>query len=166
MEWRVRTHGGQAVALGLRCREPRVSTKLPEPGVPRQRVTLSETLEAMVRIVEARADGLRCSILLVDPEHEYVTVGAGPSLPAKYNEAVEGLRIGPAVGSCGTAVFWNVPVIVEDIAADPLWKDLRQAARIAGVASCWSVPITATSNGNVLGAMALYDTKPSAPARH
>ena len=166
MEWRVRTHGGQAVALGLRCREPGVSTKLPEPGVPRQRVTLSETLAAMVRIVEARADGLRCSILLVDPEHEYVTVGAGPSLPAKYNEAVEGLRIGPAVGSCGTAVFWNVPVIVEDIAADPLWKDLRQAARIAGVASCWSVPITATSNGDVLGAMALYDTKPSAPTRH
>lgn len=70
MEWRVRTHGGQAVALGLCCREPGVSTKLPEPGVPRQRVTLSETLAAMVRIVEARADGLRCSILLVDPEHE------------------------------------------------------------------------------------------------
>ena len=59
-----------------------------------------------------------------------------------------------------------MPVIVEDIATDPLWNDLRQAAAIAGVASCWSVPITATNNGDVLGAMALYDTKPSAPARH
>ena len=104
MEWRVRTHGGRTVALGLPCREPVVSTKLLEPGGPRQRVTLAETLEAMVRIVEAKTDGLRCSILLVNPEHKYVTVGAGPSLPADYNEAVEGLRIGPAVGSCGTAV--------------------------------------------------------------
>lgn len=126
---------------------------------------LSSTLEAMVHVVESKNPGLRCSILLIDEDEEHVMVGAGPSLPDKYNAAVEGLRIGPAVGSCGTAAFWSVPVVVENIAEDPLWKDLRKAAAIANVASCWSVPIKAMNN-NVLGAMALYDVKPAAPTHH
>ena len=166
LEWRVTTHGGNVVALGLLDGESDAATKAPGAGVTPQRTTLSETLEAMVHIVEAKTEGLRCSILLVDPEHEYVTVGAGPSLPANYNAAVEGLRIEPAVGSCGTASYWNVPIVVEDISQDPLWKELREAAAIAGVSSCWSVPITATSDGEVLGAMALYDAKPNAPTQH
>ena len=66
------------------------------------------------------------------PSVEFIVGGAGPSLPDEYNAAVEGLRIGPFVGSCGTASFWNVPVIVEDIAKDPLWADLRDAAGMAG----------------------------------
>jgi two-component system cell cycle sensor histidine kinase/response regulator CckA len=86
-------------------------------------------------------------------------------LPDAYNKLVEGLNIGPNVGSCGTAAFWNIPVVVEDIYADPLWKDLRAAARIAGVSSCWSHPVT-TTNGQVLGAMALYNNEPRKPERH
>ena len=47
--------------------------------------TLAETLEAMVHIVESKNPGLRCSILLVDDDKKYITVGAGPSLPKEYN---------------------------------------------------------------------------------
>jgi signal transduction histidine kinase/ActR/RegA family two-component response regulator len=118
----------------------------------------------MALIVEASNPGLRCSILLVDLESSRITVGAGPSLPAEYNSAVEGLQIGPTVGSCGTAAFWNVPVVVENIAEDPLWSDLRQAAALAGVCACWSHPIVAT-NGTVLGAIALYADAPRAPSQ-
>jgi len=118
----------------------------------------------MARIVEAKNPGLWCSILLMDEEHERITVGAGPSLPDEYNAAVEGLRIGPMVGSCGTAAYWNVPVVVENIAQDPLWSDLRDAATIAGVLACWSQPIP-SRDGTVLGAMALYDTEPGGPTR-
>ena len=114
LEWRGMRNSGNAVALGLLEDESDAATKADGSDVPSQRTTLSEPLEAMVHIVEAKTDGLRCSILLVDPEHEYVTVGAGPSLPADYNAAVEGLRIGPAVGSCGTASYWNVPIVVEE----------------------------------------------------
>ena len=130
----------------------------------RPRSTLEETLSAMARIAEAKNPGMRCSILLVDAEGDRITLGAGPSLPPEYNAAVEGLRIGPGVGSCGTAAFWNTPVVVEDIATDPLWRDLREAAALAGVSACWSHPITAT-NGDVLGAMALYDSQPSRAER-
>ncbi len=161
-DWRVVPEASGPVALG-RYRA-RGTAKLPVSTDPLPAETLSQTLDAMARIVEQKNPGMRCSILLVDAAHERVSVGAGPSLPAGYNEAIEGLKIGPAVGSCGTAVFWNMPVVVENIATDPLWRDLRDAAAIAGVSACWSHPITAT-DGTVLGAMALYDNEPRAPSR-
>ena len=164
LDWRVRTDAGTVVALGLLRDESEFAADSPAPEAPSERATHADTLEAMALIVEAKNPGKRCSILLVDAAGERVTVGAGPSFPAEYNAAVEGLRIGPTVGSCGTAAFWNMPVVVENIAQDPLWKKLREAAAIAGVSACWSQPIT-TSQGVVLGAMALYDTKPSTPTQ-
>ncbi len=133
--------------------------------MPSERIYSSkilETLDAMARIVESNNPGLRCSILLIDKDQKYITSGAGPSLSREYNDAVAGLHIGPVVGSCGTATFWNVPVIVENIAEDPLWRDLREAAGQTNVAACWSFPVTATT-GEVVGALALYNDKPSAP---
>ena len=162
-DWRVRTEAGRPVTLGLLHGLP--EDVKPTPAQPRGlRTTMAETLDAMALIVEAKNPGLRCSILLVDAKREHVTVGAGPSLPDDYNEAVEGLRIGPAVGSCGTAAYWNVPIVVEDIARDPLWRELRDMARSAGIAACWSHPIMRT-DGDVLGAMALYASEPSAPTK-
>ena len=127
--------------------------------------SLQHTLETMARVVEENNPSMRCSILLVDWETECVFMGVGPSLPQEYNEAVNGLHIGPMVGSCGTASYWNLPVIVENIAEDPLWIDLREVAKIAGVAACWSHPVT-TTTGEVLGAMALYNDQPCSPEKH
>ena len=164
LDWRIRTDKGKVVALGRWLGEQGGSGEQGGGEEARPRVTLSQTLEAMALIVETKNPGLRCSILLVDHDDQSISVGAGPSLPEEYNQAVEGLRFGPAVGSCGTAAFWNVPVIVENIHEDPLWKDLRGAAAIADVSACWSHPIVGAT-GDVLGAMALYDSVPSAPTR-
>ena len=164
-DWRVKTHDDDVAVLGRLHLEYPTGPVSPTTDLAGPQMTMAETLEAMARIAEAKNPGMRCSILLTDCTHEHVTVGAGPSLPDAYNHAVEGLRIGPAVGSCGTAAYWNVPVIVENIAEDPLWRDLRDAAAIAGVAACWSHPITST-DGTVLGAMALYDTEPHVPTQH
>jgi two-component system, cell cycle sensor histidine kinase and response regulator CckA len=161
-DWQVRSVANDIMVLGQRPEA--VAQQSAAASSSRQGSTLSETLEAMVHIVEAKNPGLLCSILLVGPEREFSSVGAGPSLPAEYNEAVHGLRIGPTVGSCGTAAFWNVPVVVENIAEDPLWTELRSAAEIAGVAACWSHPVTAL-NGDMLGAMALYSLTPRAPTK-
>ena len=165
LRWRVRTDAGRVVALAMSHHATETEVKIPESLSP-QKSSLTETLERMVRIVESKADGCRCSILLMELDGEHVAVGAGPSFPKEYNCAVQGLRIGPTVGSCGTAAFWNVPVVVENIAEDPLWKDLRDAAAIAGVACCWSVPITGATGEEVLGAMALYKNEPGAPGPH
>ncbi len=164
LDWQIRTHDDQVVALGRGvARERSLSEGEGDRRTPH--ATLYETLDTMALIVEAKNPGLRCSILLVDHDRESITVGAGPSFPKAYNEAIEGLRIGPAVGSCGTAAYWNVQVIVDDIHDDPLWSNLREAAALADVGSCWSQPIVGAS-GNVLGAMALYDRVPNAPTPH
>ena len=122
--------------------------------------TVSGTLETIARIVESQNPDYKCSILLVD-QNRFVR-GAGPSLPEEYNDAIDGEAIGPNVGSCGTAIFWNIPVIVSDIQADPLWQKLAPLAKNAGVAACWSHPFT-NSRGEVLGALALYATRPQSP---
>ena len=88
--------------------------------------------------------------------------GAGPSLPAAYNAAIDGIAIGPSVGSCGTAAFRGEPVFVSDIAADLLWADFRDLALEHGLRACWSVPIRA-SQGAVLGTFAMYRREPRDP---
>ncbi|MFX8797546.1 GAF domain-containing protein, partial [Acinetobacter baumannii] len=85
----------------------------------------------------------------------HLLLGAAPSLPEAYNQAIHGVAIGPKVGSCGTAAFTRQRVVVEDIATDPLWTDYRHVALAAGLHACWSQPIFA-STGQVLGTFAIY----------
>ena len=122
--------------------------------------TVSGTLETIARIVESQNPGYKCSILLVDQNR--LVRGAGPSLPEEYNDAIDGEAIGPNMGSCGTAIFWNIPVVVSDIQADPLWRKLAPLAKEAGVAACWSHPFI-SSSGEALGALALYAAQPASP---
>ena len=89
-------------------------------------------LDALCRLVEELASGSLSSILLLDPKANQLRHGAAPSLPIKYIEAIDGLVIGPCVGSCGTAAYRAKPVIVSDIASDPLWADYRALVRAAG----------------------------------
>ncbi len=121
---------------------------------------LAVVLDAIVRSVEAEAPGALCSILLLDGNR--LTLGAGPSLPDDYNAAIEGLEIGPEVGSCGTAAFHNRRVVVEDVQADPLWAPYRALAAEAGLRACWSQPIRSPS-GAVVGTFAIYHREVAAP---
>jgi len=162
--WRVETDAGRTVALGIFDDRFDIADDAPEPAGTPAPVTLEDTLKTMALIVEAKNPGMRCSLLLIDGDGVHIMGGAGPSLPDEYNKAIEGLRIGPMVGSCGTAAFWKVPVVVENIAEDPLWAELRDAAALAGVNACWSQPIL-TSQGVVMGAMALYNDRPRAPTQ-
>ncbi len=102
---------------------------------------LHEILDLLVRTVEAECPGMLCSILLLDPDGVHVRYGAAPSLPEDYNRAIEGQPIGPRAGSCGTAAFRSEPVVVEDIATDPLWEAYRDVALKHGLRACWSTPI-------------------------
>jgi diguanylate cyclase (GGDEF)-like protein/PAS domain S-box-containing protein len=106
---------------------------------------------------------MRCSIILLDGDGVHMHVGAAPSLPRAYNDAIEGLPIGPAVGSCGTAMHDNRLVVVTDVATDPLWSDYRDIALQYGLRSCWSMPIRGTS-GAVKGSFAIYGSTTRAPS--
>jgi len=117
---------------------------------------------ALCRLVEELASGSLSSILLFDPNANRLRHGAAPSLPINYTEAIDGIAIGPSVGSCGTAAYRAEPVIVSDIATDPLWADFRDLALTHGLRACWSRPIL-SSEGKVLGTFAIYYREPRSP---
>jgi two-component system, sensor histidine kinase len=123
---------------------------------------LGVVLEAIVLSVEAEDPEIACSILLLDESGRKLALGAAPSLSADYNAAIDGVVIGPNVGSCGTAAYLNRRVIVEDIQTDPLWTDYRRLAAAAGLRACWSQPIRG-AGAKVLGAFAIYRREVSAP---
>src|SRR5437867_639945 len=89
---------------------------------------LHATLDEICRVVESQAEGLLCSVLLLDEEGKHLLHGGAPSLPEAYNKAVHGISIGPNVGSCGTAAFTGEPYIAEDIRTDPAWSPFKALA--------------------------------------
>lgn len=123
---------------------------------------LPRILEAIVLGVEAQMPEGACSILLLDPSGKRIMHGAAPSLPAFYNAAIDGGPIGPAEGSCGTAMYTGKRVIVEDIRHHPYWKGYREVALQAGLMACWSHPIRSVT-GKMLGAFAIYRRQPGKP---
>jgi len=125
---------------------------------------LADILAALCHELEAVLPGSACSILLLDHEHRTLHPIATPSLPAAYSAAIDGLTIGPNVGSCGTAAYLGRTVIVEDIETDPLWADWRHVAREHRLRACWSIPIIAREDNSVLGTFAVYYQEPRGPA--
>jgi PAS domain S-box-containing protein len=123
---------------------------------------LRELLESVVMGVEQQLAGSLCSVLLLDDSGKRLVDGVAPHLPDFYNHAIDGIEIGPGVGSCGTAAFTRERVIVEDIASHPYWAPYKELAARAGLAACWSEPIRA-SNGQILGTFAIYHLVPTLP---
>ena len=75
---------------------------------------LRTVADLLCRRAEMFAPDAICSVLHVDAEGKLRPLAA-PSLPASYSEALDGVTIGPVVGSCGTAAFRGEPVEVTDI---------------------------------------------------
>lgn len=123
---------------------------------------LVDVLKLIIDIAEENHPDSLCSILLLDESGQYLHPGAAPSLPAFYNQAIDGIAIGYGVGSCGTAAFTGQRVIVENIQQHPFWQGYTELAAQAGIASCWSEPIF-SSQRQVLGTFAIYHHTPRAP---
>jgi diguanylate cyclase (GGDEF)-like protein/PAS domain S-box-containing protein len=115
---------------------------------------VKEVMDLICRRVELIAPDVVCSILAVD-EEQCIHPLAAPSLPPHFGATIDGLKIGPKHGSCGTAAWRNEAVISEDIETDPLWEDFKGLPIPLGLFACWSSPIT-LRNGRVGGTFAFY----------
>ncbi|MBK6265759.1 PAS domain S-box protein [Marivirga sp. S37H4] len=96
-------------------------------------------LKTYVKGLEELFVEMKVSVLKV--EDNKIWNLASPTLPQEYVASIQGLTIGPAVGSCGTAAFTKERVIVTDISTHPLWKDYKAVALAHDLKSCWSQPI-------------------------
>lgn len=125
---------------------------------------LHETLNTLVRLIEERAEGMYCAVLLADSSQRSLSFVAGPSIPEDYKTGIAPyLRIAPDMGSCGTAAFLREPVYTEDTRTDVLWEDFRDVALRNGLRAIWSAPIIADDN-SVLGTFAMYYREPRLPS--
>ncbi|MDO1581408.1 diguanylate cyclase domain-containing protein [Rhizobium oryzicola] len=118
---------------------------------------LPKVLEALCHTIEEQLEGIYASVLILDADGSHLRHGAAPNLPHAYTRLIDGIEIGPRVGSCGTAAWRRASVVVRDIDNDPLWANFRDLAIVFGLRSCWSTPIV-NSNGDVLGTFALYSS--------
>lgn len=118
-------------------------------------VPLKRALRDLVKVVRQHTASDCVSILLLDQDartlHNAVSVG----LSDAYCEAIEGLTIGPSVGSCGTAAFKEETVVVADIQTDQHWEGFRELAAEEDVRACWSTPVISQEHG-LLGTFAVY----------
>ena len=125
---------------------------------------LSQALDSLLRVVEeVSEDGMLASVLLLDDDGQHLRHCAAPSLPPAYSAAIDGIQIGPAVGSCGTAAYLRRQVIAKDIAQDPRWLPFQGLARTAGLQACWSTPIIGNDDA-LLGTFAMYYPDPNTPS--
>ncbi|MFN0250374.1 MAG: GAF domain-containing protein [Kofleriaceae bacterium] len=123
---------------------------------------LEDILSTIVSVIEELSSETLGSVLLYEPATRRLRTGAAPSLPAAWNSFVDGMEIGPAVGSCGTAAFRRDAVFVRDVESDPLWEGYRDVVRPFGLRACWSMPIL-SNDGRVLGTFAMYYREPRSP---
>jgi len=151
---------------------PAIPTQKDDPKFQAEQQRIAEMIDAdaplnhilaeLVLMIEAQSPEMLCSILLLSDDGNHVRHAVAPSLAQDYVKAIDGAPIGPKHGSCGTAMFRGKPVVVTDIATDPLWEDYREDARIIDMAACWSTPIL-SGKGKVLGSFAMYYRDPRGP---
>jgi PAS domain S-box-containing protein len=125
---------------------------------------LTDVLTALCKFVEDTSADCYCGVYLIDWNGSKFRIGAVPSLPATFNDPVDGLTVSPQVGPCGVAALTKTQVIATDLESDPLWQSsaIRPLALAHGLRSHWSTPIYARE-GRVLGTFAIFHREPASP---
>jgi diguanylate cyclase (GGDEF)-like protein/PAS domain S-box-containing protein len=126
-------------------------------------IPITDIANQLCRRVEEIAPDVVSSLLHIDAGGLIHPLG-GPSLPEEYSRALDGVAIGPDIGSCGTAAFCGEAVLATDIDTDPRWQPFKALPLAAGLRACWSTPIKA-KDGRVIGTFAFYFRECRAPSR-
>ena len=132
-------------------------------GALADEVPITEIADRLCRRVEIIAPDVVSSVLHVDADGLIHPLG-GPGLPAEYSRALDGVAIGPEIGSCGSAAFYGRAVLADNIDTDPRWQPFKAMPLAAGLKACWSTPIKA-KDGRVIGTFAFYFRECRAPSR-
>ena len=127
---------------------------------------LTDVLTALCTFVEVISADCHCGVYLIDWSGPRFRNGAVPSLPATFNDPIDGLPVRREIGPCGQAALLKQQVIVTDLETDPLWQEsaIRPLALAHGIRSHWSTPIYAR-DGRVLGTFAIFHREPASPTQ-
>jgi formate hydrogenlyase transcriptional activator len=123
---------------------------------------LPDILERLCETIDAQASNVKSVVMLLDADGMHLRQAAG-RVPKGWVEAITPLKIGPCIGSCGSAAFLKQRVIASDIARDPLWADYRELALSYGLRAAWSQPLL-SKNQHVLGTFGMYYPEARTPS--
>ncbi len=121
-----------------------------------------ELADRLCRLAEAHAPGRIASVMVLGDD-QLLHVFAAPSAPPALRLELDGLLPGAGSGSCGNAAWRREPVLVDDIASDTRWEDLRDSARQWHLQACHSYPVW--HDGELIGTFALTSGT-AGPAAH
>jgi PAS domain S-box-containing protein len=128
------------------------------------KTALEEIGQTIVELVEGHLTNCVASIFMLDPKRKTLHKLAAPNLPKGFCDIIEGVTLGPDIGSCGIAAYLKKEVIVTDLTTNSLWVDYHEAALKHGLNSCWSYPIF-SSDKKVLGTFGIYGKEPKKPSK-
>lgn len=118
------------------------------------KVTFDFVINKLLSNIEKLIPDSACAIFSLTDEHTLKHLGSGTIEPG-YIRDIDGIKIGPNVGSCGTAMHLGKSVIVEDIDNDPLWASYANIIKPYGYKACWSVPVKKRT-GKVIACFGVY----------
>jgi PAS domain S-box-containing protein len=127
--------------------------------------TLNEVLDTLLRSMEGFLDGTSCSIMILDESGKHLQNLLAPSLADAYLKRVDGLCIGPNVGTSGSSAYLNKVIFSEDVATDPRFEEFRDLVLEQGFRATLSCPIR-NGDGNVLGVFCMFFNKAKKPLPH
>jgi PAS domain S-box-containing protein len=123
-----------------------------------------ETLNSLVRIIESQTQGAIGMVMLLEEGGTRYRVVASSALPAGLVHAVDGMRVDSDSVTCCELLCAQKRLIVEDIAVDPRWAELRPVALEGGLRASWIEPVFA-AHGEFVGIFGLFNRQARAPTR-
>ena len=126
----------------------------------------NEVLLCLIAAAEQISGAGAVSSVLVLDEDGLLRNGASPNLPADYLRAIDGLKPDAELGTCAAAAATGGMVITPSFLADDKWAELRHLPLAIGFAGAWSMPITSSRDGRILGTFGTYyrDVRSPSPA--
>ena len=137
------------LSIPVRMTEVRVLENLAN-GVP-----VREALSRVCDYIDGESPGAVSAVLMLDESEMEFRLVAGPRVPAPLSMAIDGLKVPPCEGTCGTAPRQGKPVTVWDIRRDSLFADRRDTALSSGFTAAWSLPIWSTKR-TTLGTVVIF----------
>src|ERR1700747_3572181 len=145
------------LSIPVRMTEVRVLENLAD-GVP-----ITEAFRRVCDYIDDESPGAVSAVLMLDESEMQFRLVAGPRVPGPLSKAIDGLKIPPCDGTCGTAPRQGRPVTVWDIKTAPFFANRRAAAVSSGFSAAWSLPIWSTKR-TTLGTVGIFHPDSRSPS--
>jgi len=110
--------------------------------------SIGETLDAIRAMVEEHGDGATTVVFFFDGDQMVLRSG---TLPGALRESMSRRALASFLDEFGRGILTRQPVFVSDVATDALTAPMADQLAAAGIRSMWSVPVTDSSTGGVVG---------------